>query len=79
MNNSHWLTDYDPSNEEFWNKKAKKSPGKPLQLPLRHSSFLSQRGSYTALSLSNFHISVLNFQTINSSGWQQCPDWQADF
>ena len=24
MNNSHWLTDYDPSNEEFWNKKGKK-------------------------------------------------------
>lgn len=25
MNNSHWLTDYDPSNEEFWNKKGKKN------------------------------------------------------
>lgn len=32
MNNSHWLTDYDPSNEEFWNKKGKKIAWKTLTI-----------------------------------------------
>ena len=32
MNNSHWLTDYYPSNEEFWNKKGKKIAWKTLTI-----------------------------------------------
>lgn len=32
MINSHWLTDYDPSNEEFWNKKGKKIAWKTLTI-----------------------------------------------
>lgn len=32
MNNSHWLTDYEPSNEEFWNKKGKQIAWKTLTI-----------------------------------------------
>lgn len=32
MNNSHWLTDYDPSNEEFWKRSGKKTAWKTLAI-----------------------------------------------
>jgi len=32
MNNSNWLTNYDPSNEEFWNGKGKKIAWKTLTI-----------------------------------------------
>ncbi|WP_299179130.1 MFS transporter [uncultured Chryseobacterium sp.] len=32
MNNSHWLTNYDPSNEEFWKRSGKKTAWKTLTI-----------------------------------------------
>lgn len=32
MDNSHWLNDYDPSNEEFWKKSGKKTAWKTLTI-----------------------------------------------
>ena len=32
MNNSKWLTDYDPNNEEYWNKTGKKIAWKTLTI-----------------------------------------------
>lgn len=32
MNNSHWLTNYDPTNEQFWNSSGKKTAWKTLTI-----------------------------------------------
>lgn len=32
MNNSHWLTNYDPTNEEFWKRSGKKTAWKTLTI-----------------------------------------------